>query len=105
MATNKASNKETMCSEDNIELIDVAPKHSITVIPAPDEMSLEELQQQVDRLNQLIEKYEALYIDDVMLTRIQRRGLKEILQARIIQILSKWGKRNDSQMSKDAIGS
>lgn len=103
MATSKPFNKETVYSEDNMESISATPKHSITVIPAPDEISLEEFQQQIDRLNQLMEKYESLYTDDVMLYRIQHRGLKDILQARIIQILSKWGKRYDSQVSKDTI--
>jgi len=104
MATNKASNRETPYSEDNTELVNADSKHSITVIPAPDEISSEEFQQQVDRLNQLMDKYGALYINDVMLLRIQRRGLKEILRARVIQILAKWRKRVESQMSKDVIG-
>lgn len=106
MTTSKASDKdkETMYSEDNMELVNATPKHSITIIPASDEISIEEFQQQIDRLNELMEKYEALYIHDAMLSRIQRRGLKEILRARIIQILSKIGKYNGSQMSKDAMG-
>lgn len=104
MSTNKDTSKETTYSADDTELVNATPKHSITVIPASDELSLEEFQQQIDRLNQLIEKYEELYIHDARLSRIQRRGFKEILLARILQILSKWGKRNDSQTSKDAIG-
>lgn len=103
MVTSKASDKEIIYSEDSMELVNATPKHSITIMPAPDEISLEEFQQQIDRLNELMKKYEALYIRDAMLSRIQRRGLKEILQARIIQILSKMGKFNGSQVSKDAM--
>lgn len=43
MATSKASNKEIIYSEDNMELVNATPKHSITIIPAPDEISSEEL--------------------------------------------------------------
>jgi len=103
MATGKVFNKETAYSEDSTELVSATPKHSIKIIPASEEMSSEDIQRQIDRLNELMEKYEALYIHDAMLSRIQSRGLNEILRARIIQILNKMRKYGESQVNKDAI--
>lgn len=103
MSASKVLDKETRYSEDSIELVNATPKHSIIIISAPEEMSLEDFQQQVNRLNELREKYETLYIRDAMLLRIQHRGLCEILRARIIQILSKMRKYVGNQVTKDAI--
>lgn len=103
MATGKVHNKKTVYSEDSTELVSATPKQSIKIIPASEEMSLEDIQRQIDRLNELMEKYEALYIRDAMLSRIQSRGLNEILRARIIQILNKMRKYRASQVNKDAI--
>ena len=83
----KKTKKENGVTINKKPLIDATAKHSITIMPAKENLSPEEIEKEIQQLNESIKRIrEKYYAQNVALKRIQSRTMIDIYRAKKHQI-------------------